>query len=91
MEVVQSLGEFEAQFREIITNGIDKRQFLNVTTSTANTEFAVDHGLGAIPNGYIVIGQDKAGDVYNSTTAWTTSTIYLKASVATMTLRLIVF
>jgi hypothetical protein len=54
--------------------------------AVANTEFAVTHDLGQIPVGYIDVGtKDKAGVLYKGTTAWTTTTIYLKCSIASTT------
>lgn len=55
---------------------------------SANTEFSVTHTIGAVPIGYIVIGQDKAGSLYqlnNTGTSWTSTTIYLKCSVSSVT------
>ena len=60
-------------------------EFRTFTTSTANTEVVVPHTLGAIPVGRIVIGQDKAGSLYNSTTAWNKNNIYVKSDVASVT------
>lgn len=63
-------------------------EFQVVTSSTANTEFAVAHGLGAVPIGYIVIKQNVAGSVYDSGTTWTDENIYLKCSGASCTMTL---
>jgi hypothetical protein len=52
------------------------------SNGAANTEDAILHKLGHVPNGYIVVRQDKASIVYDSGTAWTTTTIYLKSSAA---------
>lgn len=51
-------------------------------TGSADTEFTVTHNLGAVPIGYIVMKNSKSGNVYSGTTAWTSSTIYLKHSSA---------
>jgi hypothetical protein len=53
------------------------------SNGVANTEDTVAHGLTVIPIGYLVVRQDKAGVVYSGTTAWTTTNLYLKCSVAT--------
>jgi hypothetical protein len=50
------------------------------SNASANTEDTVAHGLGSVPIGYIVIKQDKASNVYEGGTAWTSSSIYLKQS-----------
>lgn len=58
--------------------------------ASANTEFSVSHGLNVVPQGIIVIGKDKSGDLYqlsDTGTAWTSSTIYLKCSVSSVTFK----
>lgn len=57
-------------------------------TGSVNTEFSVTHTLGSVPVGYLVIRINKAGVIYDSGTTWTSSTIYLKCSVANATVTL---
>jgi len=60
-------------------------EFLDITTNaTPDTEDAFSHTLGSVPIGYIVIGRDKAGVIYDGTTAWTSTSIYLRSDVATV-------
>lgn len=91
MRLVQQTGPLEPQFREIVNNAIDKRVFADVTTPGADVEYSIEHGMGIIPLGYIVISQDKAAATYKSTTAWDTGSIYLKTNVATVQVRVLVF
>jgi hypothetical protein len=73
---------------------------LNIKSSTplsvqapgvANTEFTITHKLGFVPNGYIVVGKDQTCDVYDSRrSSWTTSQMFLKCTVASVHLVLIV-
>lgn len=51
-------------------------------TGAANTEFTVAHTIGAVPIGFLVLNNNKAGVVYDSGSAWTASNVYLKCSVA---------
>ena len=51
-------------------------------TGNANTEFSVIHTLGAVPVGYLVLKNSKAGAIYDGTTAWTSTTIYLRHEAA---------
>lgn len=54
----------------------------------ADTEFNLAHTLGSIPLGYIVVAQDKAGQLYqmdDTGTAWTASQISLKSTVDAVT------
>lgn len=62
------------------------------TSATPNTEQAVAHTLkNRTPIGYLVISSDKAAHIYDGTTAWTTSNIYLRSDVASVTAKLLVF
>lgn len=62
--------------------------FLTIVTNvTPNTESTFTHNMGSIPVGYLITGQDKAGSLYQLSgtgTAWTSSTISLKCSVASV-------
>ncbi len=91
MRLVQQTGVLEPQFREIVNNAIDKQVFADVTTAGADVEFSIEHGMGIIPLGYLVISQDKAAVTYKSTTAWDTGHIFLKSNVSTVALRVLVF
>jgi hypothetical protein len=56
--------------------------------ATPDTEFSVTHTVGAIPKGYIIMWQDKAGSMYQGPTTgtnWTTTAVSLKCSVASVT------
>lgn len=67
-------------------------KYINVTTPGANVEFPVKHLLARIPVGYEVVSRDKAGIIYSSREqSWTTSTMFLKCSTATTTIRLRVY
>jgi hypothetical protein len=55
------------------------------SSSTANLEFSVAHTLGAVPVGFIVINKDKAANLYQGTTSWTSSSVFLKSDVASTT------
>lgn len=67
-------------------------QWANVTASGANVEFAVPHNLNRIPSHY-TYNADRATIVYqlpDTGTAWTTTNIYLKSSVASAKLRIFI-
>lgn len=55
------------------------------SNALANTEDTITHGLGSVPIGYIVIKQDKGSNVYDSGTAWTTSSVFLKQTGTSVT------
>lgn len=50
--------------------------------TAASTDTAVVHGLGRVPIGYLKTSQSVAMSVFNGTTRWTATTIYLQSSVA---------
>lgn len=64
-----------------------------VVTSTglADTEFTVTHQLGRTPVGFLLVKSNKATSVYDSGTAWTDTSIFLKSSAATAEITLIIF
>lgn len=51
-------------------------------TGSADTEFSVTHTIGSVPIGFLVMSRNKGGVVYNSSTQWTTTTVYLKCTTA---------
>lgn len=59
-------------------------------TGLADTEFEVAHTLRRIPTGFIVINRDAACIVYDSGTAWTATTIYLKCNTASANIKVLV-
>jgi hypothetical protein len=63
-----------------------------VSNGTANTEDTVTHTLGRIPVGIWVGIPDKSAVIYaDNEAAWSTTNIRLKASAATVTVRILVF
>ncbi len=60
-----------------------------VSHVTANTQSTVAHTLGRTPTGYIPVTKNKAADVYN-TTAPDENNLYLKCSVSSATIKLLV-
>jgi hypothetical protein len=56
-----------------------------------NTEFAVSHGLNRVPVGFHVVTKSGAGDVYQSTTAWTSTQIFLKCTTTGINVSLFIF
>ena len=61
------------------------------SNASANTEDTVAHKLGRVPLGWLAAIPDKAANIYLGTTAWTTTDIYVKTSVATVAWKLILF
>jgi hypothetical protein len=55
------------------------------SNATPDTADSISHGMGSIPVGFIVVNLDKGAVLYDSGVAWTTTTISLKATVASTT------
>lgn len=54
----------------------------------ANVEFNIAHTIGSVPLGYLVVSQNKAGNLYQQAatgTAWTATQISLKSTVDAVT------
>lgn len=91
------LDDFATKLREILNGGLlfaDNHdvQIKTITTNgVAGVEGAVSHVLKKIPTGYIVCSLDKAAIIYNGSTAWTTTNIYLKSNVVTTTAVIMIF
>ena len=52
------------------------------SNATPDTADSITHTLGAVPIGFLVVNLDKGAVIYDSGTAWTTTTISLKTTVA---------
>ena len=64
-------------------------EFITYTSNgSADTEDTVAHTIGSIPQGFIVVNIDKAGIVYDSGTAWTSTNLYLKCNTTSATVKL---
>lgn len=70
---------------------IDGMWIVYTSNGTADTEDTVAHELERIPVGLFVGIPDIAGVIYAGTTAWDSTNIYLRASLATVTVNLLVF
>lgn len=96
-DLENNIDKLFAVLAEVLDSGLtfDDNSSINrksITTSgTPDTEAAVSHNLKRVPVGYFVVGRDKAGVIYNGTTAWTTTNIYLRSNVATVTATVIIF
>lgn len=91
--LVDSMNKTTAKIkRSFDTLGMTFGYVVEVADSGASaTKITVNHKLGVVPTDYIVTYQDKAGDVYDEGTTWTTQNIYLAASEANMKLRILCF
>jgi hypothetical protein len=61
------------------------------SNAVANTEDAIPHKLGRVPVGYIPVSRDKSATLYDSGTDFTTTTLYLKSTAASVTWVLLIY
>ena len=79
-ETLGRAGNFKAQMIELTTPGV------------ADTEFSIPHSLGALPEGYFVVLQDKAGSLYTSNFGgWDKDTVYLKSDATSMLVNIVLY
>jgi hypothetical protein len=79
-------------FRKVSEIPFNQSEGLSVAdTGTHDVEFSITHHLKRQPNGFIVTKTDKACNVYDSGTAWTTTAIYLKCDVNNVSLEMHIF
>jgi len=65
-------------------------KYASVSFATANVQVAVAHGLGTVPAGYIVVGLDSAGNVYDGTSANTATNLYVRCTATNAAAKLII-
>lgn len=93
----KELLSFSLELANILNNGLKfsdnfDANILDIAdTGAANASNTVAHTLKRVPTGFIVVNNNKAGVVYDGGTAWTTTDIYLKCSVANCTVKVLVF
>lgn len=74
-----------------IPDSLDLETVTVTTDSSADTEFSVAHTLKRVPVGYLVVSRDKGGVVYDSGTAFTITTIYLKCTTTSTVIKVLIF
>lgn len=84
-----SLGDGQPGTR---AGNVDAQYIGLISPSAADEQFSVPHGLERVPAGFLVVRQDKAGNVYTSNLGgWGPRQIFLRTSVGELTVRLLVF
>ncbi len=95
-ELGEALLKYSTKLGDIINGGLRVSENLDVqiktiTIAAADTEETVSHTLKRIPAGYLVIGIDKAAIIYDGSTAWTATNLYIKTNTADTTVKLLIF
>ena len=82
----------DSNFRKIAQIPFNLSEIVSVAdTGSADTEFSVTHHLRHTPSGFIIVLSDKACSCYDSGTAWTNTTVYLKCNAANAEIKVLVF
>jgi hypothetical protein len=65
-------------------------QYVEFTTPTAGTQFAVDHGLSGTPFARLVVRQDAAGQLYDvNLGGWGDETVYFKCDATGILMKIL--
>lgn len=94
-DMVTVLGGWSQNLKAILDKGIDLGDNIDAavvsytSNAVANTEDTIPHTLGKIPVYFIVGDIDKGGVVYRGGTSFTKASIYVKCTVASAAVKLI--
>lgn len=95
--LITVLGNWSLELKGLLDRGLSLADNVDAavvsfnTNGVANTEDAIPHTLGRVPTYFVVADIDKGGVVYRSGTAFTKDTVYVKTTVATAAVKLILF
>lgn len=53
---------------------------IQITFVVANTDVEINHELGVVPVGYLVIQNENGGVIYNGLSTWNKENIYLRST-----------
>lgn len=93
----QELLNYSFNLAQVLNGGLKFSDNFNgeiltlADTGPADSEQTVPHSLKRLPTGFLVLRRSNAGVVYDSGTAWTTTTIFVKCSTGNATVTLFVF
>lgn len=99
-DLEEALTRYSLDLERLLNHGLKFADNFNgqlksfTSDAVANTEFAVAHTLGRTPTGRVILYQDKAGDLYqgpSTGTAWTSTNLYFKCNVASVTFYVLIF
>lgn len=94
-ELVSALGQWALSLKGILDRGISLQDNIDAavasftSNATPDTEDAVAHTLGRIPTYFIVGDINKGGVVYRGGTSFTKTHVYLKTTVASAAVKVV--
>jgi len=87
--ITRYLEDFNQKAKQIPFNQSEELTISD--TGTANTQFSITHHLERIPLGYVTLKISNGGIIYDGTSSWTTTTIYLRCTTANANVKILVF
>lgn len=63
-----------------VTQGLDAKAVTYTSGPQANADDSIEHTLGRVPQGYIVLGQSAPGNLYSGANAPTTNKHFLRST-----------
>ena len=94
-DLLTALGGWSLQLKGILDRGISFNDNVDsvvvsfTSNGVANTEDTIAHTLGKVPTYFLVASLDKGAVIYKGTTAFTATNIYVKSTVASTAVKLI--
>ena len=93
----EALQSFFRQLIDLLNQGLrfsanhDAQLQSYTTNATPDTEDSIAHTLKRVPDGVILVKSNKTVSLYDGPTAWTATTVYLRANVASATVKVLIF
>lgn len=94
-DLLTALGNWSLSMKGILDRGISLTDNIDAviasftSNATPDTEDTVAHTLGRIPSYFIVADINKGGVVYRGATTFTKTNVYLKTTVASAAVKVI--
>lgn len=96
-DLVAAIGNWATGLKGLLDRGlsladnVDAAVVAFTSNAVPDTEETIAHTLGRVPAYFVVADINKGGVVYRGPTAFTKTAVYLKTSVASAAVKVIVF
>ena len=94
-DLITALGNWSLSQKGILDRGISLDDNIDcdivefTSSATPDAENTVAHNLGKVPEHVIVTSLDKGAVIYKGTTAFTATNVYLKATLASTAVKIV--
>lgn len=90
--IADRINTYLDEIREAVMSRLDFQQSFTIhAAKVAGNEFRILHNLGYIPNNFLIISKNGAGEFYPSGSAWTTTAAYFKCTTASIIARVVIW